>query len=105
MEKNIIIPKTRIIAEIANSHQGDLKKAVALGNKCIESGADAIKFQVYFAEELLHHSHKRFDHFKKQSFSNKQWGQVFKKIRILSKTNRHIYWLAKNIQQNQFYIM
>ena len=88
MEKNIIIPKTRIIAEIANSHQGDLKKAVALGNKCIESGADAIKFQVYFAEELLHHSHKRFDHFKKQSFSNKQWGQVFKKIR---KKNSQIY--------------
>ena len=28
----------------------------------------------------MHHSHKRFDHFKKQSFSNKQWGQVFKKI-------------------------
>ena len=81
MEKNLIISKTRIIAEIANSHQGNATKAVTLGNKCIDSGADAIKFQVYFAEELLHHSHKRFKHFKKQSFSIKQWSKIFKKIR------------------------
>ena len=58
-KKNLIISKTKIIAEIANSHQGVTTKAVTLGNKCIESGADAIKFQVYFAEELLHHSHKK----------------------------------------------
>lgn len=88
MEKNLIISKTKIIAEIANSHQGVATKAVTLGNKCIESGADAIKFQVYFAEELLHHSHKRFKHFKKQSFSIKQWSKIFKKIR---KKNSKIY--------------
>ena len=36
-----------IIAEIANAHQGDFKKAIVIGNKAIESKADAIKFQIY----------------------------------------------------------
>lgn len=88
MEKNLITSSTKIIAEIANSHQGDLEQAIRLANKCIEAGADAIKFQVYFAEELLHVNHQRFQHFKKQSFNPSEWNTIFKKIK---KKNSKIY--------------
>ena len=81
MEKNNLTTNTKIIAEIANSHQGNSGNAIMLGNKCIAAGASAIKFQVYFAEELLHNSHKRFNHFKKQSFSSNEWSKIFKNIK------------------------
>ncbi len=88
MEKNLITPKTKIIAEVANSHQGHADQAIKLANKCIEAGADAIKFQVYSAEELLHVNHQRFQHFKKQSFNLSEWNTIFKKIK---KKNAKIY--------------
>ena len=40
MEKNLIISNTKIIAEIANSHQGEADQAIELANKCIDAGAD-----------------------------------------------------------------
>ncbi len=88
MEKNLIISDTKIIAEIANSHQGDADLAIKLANECIEAGANAVKFQVYFAEELLHVNHQRFRHFKEQSFSVSEWNRIFKKIK---KKNCKIY--------------
>ena len=42
-----------IIAEIANAHQGSYKTAIRLADKAFLHGADAIKFQIYFADELL----------------------------------------------------
>ena len=79
MEKNKL-EKTQIIAEIANSHQGKPSNAIKLANKCIEAGADAVKFQIYSAKELLHSAHPRYKHFYKQSFSPVQWTNIFKKI-------------------------
>jgi N-acetylneuraminate synthase len=46
--------KTYIIAEIGTAHQGDLKKAEALIQAAAESGADCAKFQVVFADEIIH---------------------------------------------------
>ena len=60
-----------IIAEIANAHQGNPLIAKKLANEAIMNGADAIKFQIYFAEELLAYNHPRFKHFKNQSFDEK----------------------------------
>ena len=76
-----------IIAEIANAHQGDFNKAIEIGNKAIVSKADAIKFQIYFADEFLVPYHPRYNHFKKQAFTKKQWKIIFnqfknKKIKI-----------------------
>ena len=50
MGKNL---RTEVIAEIANTHQGDPDYAYRLAKICQQKGADAIKFQIYFAEELL----------------------------------------------------
>ena len=83
MENNKLInpKKVEIIAEIANAHQGDPENAYQLGLHGINSGADAIKFQIYFAEELLTKKHKRYNHFKKQSFSTNTWIKLISKLK------------------------
>ena len=55
--------KVQIIAEIANSHQGDPRNAYELAKQCFKVGADAVKFQIYFADELLVNSHSKYSHF------------------------------------------
>ena len=71
------MPEIEIIAEIANAHQGDPGKALALANAAIEAGADAVKFQVYSADELLVRSHPRYEHFRRQSFDAGAWADLF----------------------------
>lgn len=43
-----------IIAEIGTSHGGSYEKAVQLMDSAIEAGADAVKFQWVYADEILH---------------------------------------------------
>ncbi len=43
-----------IIAEIGTSHEGSKEKALSLIDAAVESGADAIKFQWVYADEILH---------------------------------------------------
>jgi len=43
-----------IISEIGTSHRGDLKQAEALIQASCEAGADAAKFQVVLAHEIIH---------------------------------------------------
>ncbi|MBQ4378256.1 MAG: N-acetylneuraminate synthase family protein [Treponema sp.] len=43
-----------IIAEIGTSHGGNLKKAKELIDLSVESGADFVKFQWVYADEILH---------------------------------------------------
>ncbi len=50
MEKS----KINIIAEIGTSHEGSIEKARALVDAASESGADTIKFQWVYANEILH---------------------------------------------------
>jgi N,N'-diacetyllegionaminate synthase len=69
-----------LIAEIANAHQGNPEIAVKIAEEAFRSGANAIKFQMYTADDLLVKKHKRYKHFKNQSFSIKDWDYIFKKI-------------------------
>ena len=77
-----------IIAEIANAHQGNYKKALKLGLAGYGANADAVKYQIYFAEEFLSIDHPRYKHFKKQSFTKKQWLQIFKKLKNYKLTKK-----------------
>ena len=77
-----------IVAEVANAHQGDPELAIKLAKDCLAAGADAVKFQVYFAHELLVRSHPRFEHFRKQSFSATAWEHV---IGALKSTGAPVY--------------
>ncbi|GHV83028.1 spore coat protein [Spirochaetia bacterium] len=47
--KNILV-----IAEIGTSHNGELSKAKELIDAAAESGADCVKTQIFYADEILH---------------------------------------------------
>lgn len=51
---NLVSKKTFIIAEIGTSHGGDLNKAAELIDAAKNAGADCAKFQVVFADEIIH---------------------------------------------------
>ena len=46
--------KVNIVAEIGTSHEGSIEKARALVDAAADSGADTIKFQWVYADEILH---------------------------------------------------
>ena len=73
----------KIIAEIANAHQGNPDIAYKLAKAAAEAGVDAIKFQIYFADEFMVKNHSRYEHFKKQSFNLKQWHKLLSKSKKL----------------------
>ena len=73
---------TKIIAEIANTHQGDIKYLSKITDLFFDE-ADFIKFQIYTAHELLSKRHKRFNHFNQQAISFNNW------YKILSKYNKN----------------
>ena len=85
MGKNL---RTEVIAEIANTHQGDPDYAYKLAKTCQRAGADAIKFQIYFAEELLTKTHPKFQHFKNQSFDQSVWKDL---INSLKNSGTYLY--------------
>ncbi len=68
--------RVEVIAEIANAHQGDAVQAERLALASLAAGADAVKFQIYFAEELLTRSHPRYEHFSKQAFAPEVWSRL-----------------------------
>jgi sialic acid synthase SpsE len=43
-----------IVAELGTSHGGDIERAKSLINAAVRSGADCIKFQLVYADEILH---------------------------------------------------
>jgi sialic acid synthase SpsE len=43
-----------IIAELGTSHGGSAAKARELVDAAAESGADCVKFQIVYADEILH---------------------------------------------------
>ena len=65
--------KIFVIAEIANSHEGDVSKARKLIEFASIAGADAIKFQKFTADELVEQNHKNYDLFKKLEMASKDW--------------------------------
>ena len=65
--------KTYIIAEIAQGYEGNpflVRKFIDTAKKC---GADAVKFQIFKAEEISTVSYKDYAIFKSLEFSNEIW--------------------------------
>ena len=79
---------TYIIAEVGGNHDGDLDQALNLIELAKECGADAVKFQTYTAENLVHPEEialpqaqragyqTQFRRFKDLEFSPEQWDQL-----------------------------
>lgn len=63
------------IAEIGGNHEGDFDYARALARLAVESGADAVKFQIYAGDALVSRveSPDRNKHFKRFELSREQY--------------------------------
>ncbi|MBI3075987.1 MAG: N-acetylneuraminate synthase family protein [Deltaproteobacteria bacterium] len=65
-----------IIAETASSHEGRLDLARQLTEAAAAAGADAIKFQVFVADELVTVDHLKYPAFKQLELDPAQWAQI-----------------------------
>jgi sialic acid synthase SpsE len=52
--RNISAKNVLVIAELGTSHGSDLAKAKELADAAAEAGADCVKFQIVYADEILH---------------------------------------------------
>ncbi len=71
----------KIIAEVANAHEGNHLRATEIALQAVRAGAYAVKFQIYFGSDLLTRDHPRFQHFCEQSFSRKQWIEIVSEVK------------------------
>jgi len=94
---------TEIIAEIAQGYEGDPKLAELLVKGALIAGADAIKIQIIFADELCIPEYPYYDLFKSLEMEENVWRNL---VSLVKKENKKIYFdvfgersleLAKNI--------
>jgi|AntDeeMetagen134_2_1112570.scaffolds.fasta_scaffold01498_2 N,N'-diacetyllegionaminate synthase len=64
-----------IIAEIANTHEGNIKNAKSLVSAIAEN-ADAIKFQMFTADELAVPSFPDYDAYQELQFTREEWTEL-----------------------------
>jgi N,N'-diacetyllegionaminate synthase len=76
MSTKLFSGKIFIIAEMANSHEGNIAKAKEITELAAKAGADAIKYQKFTADELLEPGHKDYKLFKNLEMSIKEWSKL-----------------------------
>ncbi len=76
-----MIKKPIIIAEIANSHEGYIKKLTELVDATIRTKPNIIKFQFFIPHELLVPNHPMFKLFESLMFSEFEWKKIFNKVK------------------------
>lgn len=84
-EKSVFVSERNpvfFIAEVGGNHEGDFAYAQLLTELAIESGADAVKFQLYSGDTLVSHieSPDRNAHFKKFELSDAQYIDLIKTV-------------------------
>lgn len=77
-ENNMLVKNSgiTIICEMSQTYEGSFDVASALVDAVIKAKADAIKFQVFGADELATSEYKHYELFKKLEFSKEQWGKL-----------------------------
>jgi N,N'-diacetyllegionaminate synthase len=65
-----------VIAEIASAHEGSIDIMKGLVKSAADSGADAVKFQIFKAENLVFRTHPKFNAFGEIEFSEEQWKEI-----------------------------
>ena len=68
--------KVKIIAEVGNSHEGNIVAAKKITKLVSDTGANAIKFQRFFADELVEKNHEKYNLFKKLEMSSAEWKEL-----------------------------
>ena len=77
--------KTTIVAEIGSNWEGSITKAKKLILECKKAGADAVKFQMWRAEDLYSTSHPNWKNIKKSEL-------VFDKARKIKNILISVTW-------------
>ncbi|MCA9394917.1 MAG: N-acetylneuraminate synthase family protein [Candidatus Omnitrophica bacterium] len=67
---------TYIISEIASTHEGDYAYLRSLIKDVASTGADAIKFQIFRAEEVVDPAHPDFGDLERYQFTAGQWSEL-----------------------------
>lgn len=78
-----------IIAEIAQGYEGNSKLAELLTIGSIRSGADSVKFQLVYADELAVPTYDYYDLFKSLELKEDDWKKI---ISLIHKNNKKIYF-------------
>lgn len=68
--------KTKIIAEIAQGYEGDIKLCERFVKFAKQCGADGVKFQIFEAEELCLPNYKYYDLFKSLYIAPSEWKKI-----------------------------
>lgn len=92
--------KTFIVAEIGVNHNGSVSLAKKLIDAAVESGADAVKFQTFKAENLLCKNTAKAEYQKQTTDENETQFEMIKKLELDSNTHKKLleYCRVKNIQ-------
>jgi N,N'-diacetyllegionaminate synthase len=102
--------KIQTIAEIANAHEGLIRKASQLVEAAADAKADIVKFQLFTADELLTKNHPEFKHYKKLTMTQDEWKKL---VKIARKRKLKIFFdvfglksakLAKNFNADGYKI-
>ena len=72
--------KIEIVAEIAQGYEGDTKLTDLLTTGAIASGADAVKFQLVFADELATPDYQYYELFKSLEMPTSVWQETSNRI-------------------------
>jgi len=88
--KNLISKNSKafVIAEIANTHEGNFNELKSLISQISKTGADAVKFQKFRAEELVKKENKNFQFYKKLEMTDSEWDEI---INLAKNENLHVF--------------
>ena len=71
---------TYIIAEIASAHEGSIELLNKIYNLATQSGANAVKIQIFHRESLMSRFHHKYDSFGEIEISKKNWKDFLKNL-------------------------
>lgn len=69
--------RVTVIAELAQSYEGSFEDACALVRAAVSVKADAVKFQVFLADELAVPAYQYYALYRQLEFSEAQWADIF----------------------------
>ena len=83
--------KTFIIAEIGNSHNGNLKYAMNAIDNAKRAGVDAVKFQYIKPEELVHPNLKPYNPISKLKSQLEKFKKITLKLKDYKKLSKYAH--------------
>lgn len=77
-----------VIAELANAFEGKKDVALKMIEAAVEADVDALKFQIFFADELMVPDHPKYDTFKRLETDKDDWHKI---LEYAISTNKLIF--------------